>query len=101
MRFHAVAIGTHHVDRMRGHREAERDGEALGRVGRSRDGAVTLRVAGNVLEQDRWRLLAPVDDLGERTHLELPVGAADAGELARALVAFERLAQIAMRPLVL
>ena len=42
-----------------------------------------------------------VDDLGERAHLELPVGAADAQELARALDALDRLAQIRVRALVL
>jgi hypothetical protein len=41
----------------------------------------------------------PVDDLGERAHLELPVGAFDAQELARALDALDRFAQIGVRPL--
>jgi hypothetical protein len=42
----------------------------------------------------------PINDLGERPHLELPIGAFDAQQLARALDALDRLAEIRMRPLV-
>jgi len=53
----------------------------------------------DVLEQDRRRVALAVDDLGERTHLELPARAADAAQLARGLEALDRLPQVGVRPL--
>jgi hypothetical protein len=85
VRLHPVAIGAHDVERMRGHRKSEQDRQPLRGVGRAGEGAESLRVAGNVLEQNRRRIRLAVDDLRERAHLELPVCAADAAQLARAL----------------
>jgi hypothetical protein len=97
---HPVAVGAHDIERMRRRREAEQDRKALRRVRRARDGAKTFGIAGNVLEQDRRRRLFAVDDLGEGAHLQLPVRAPDAAQLAGALYALDGLAQIGMRVLI-
>ena len=91
MPFHPVAVGTHHVQRVRRYREAEHDRQALRAVGRARERAESPGIAGDVLEQDRRRRLAAVDDLGERAHLQLPVRAADPQQLAGVLEALDGL----------
>ena len=98
---HAVAIGAHHVERAGRHRQAERDREALRRVGRAGDEPHALGIAGHVLEQQRRRLRPRVvHDLAERAHFELPVGALDAQDLARLLRALDELAQVFVRGIV-
>src|SRR3982751_49703 len=82
---------------MRRRREAEHDRQALGGIRRARHGTEAFWITRNVLEQDGGRVRLPIDDLGQRAHLELPVGAFDAQELARALEAVQRLAKIAVR----
>ena len=55
-------------------------------------------IAGHVLEQERRRLRPRmVHDLGERAHLEVPVGALDAHDLARFLRALDEFAQVLVR----
>jgi hypothetical protein len=85
VRLHPIPVGPDDVQRVGGHRKSEHDRHALCRVRRARKRAVAFRVAGNVLEQDRGRRRLAVDDLRERAHLEVPVGAADTAQLARAL----------------
>ena len=101
MRLHAVAIGAHDVERIARHREAEGDRQALRRVGRAGEQPHPLRIARHVLEQDRRRLgLGVVDDLGERPHFEIPIGALDPQQFAGRLGSFDELAQIRMRAII-
>ena len=98
---HAVAIGAHHVERIVRHRQAERDGEPLRRIGRAGEQPHALGIARDLLEQDRRRLRpGVVHDLGQRAHFQLPAGALDARDLARALGARDEFAQIRVRPVV-
>ena len=98
---HAVAIGAHHVERIAGDRQPERNRQPLRRVGGAGEKSHAFRVTWYVLEQDRGRL-APgvVHDLGERAHFQLPVGALDAHDLVGALGARDELAQILMRAVI-
>jgi hypothetical protein len=48
--FHALAIGAHHVERMVGDGQAERDREPLRRIGRTGEEPHPLSVARHLLE---------------------------------------------------
>ena len=101
MLLHALAIGPHHVERAGRHRQADRDREALRRIGRARDQPHALGIARHVLEQQR-RGFRPrmVHDLAERAHLQVGIGALDAHDLAGFLGALDELAQVLVRRVV-
>jgi hypothetical protein len=98
---HAIAIGAHHVERVVGNRQAERDREPLRGIGRAGEKPHPFGIARHVLEQDRRRLRpGVVHDLGQRAHFQLPVRTLDARDLACALAPRDELAQVGMRAIV-
>ena len=76
MDLHAVAIRAHHLERIAGYRQPERNGKSVCGISSAGQQPHAPGIARHVLEQDRGRLGPGVtDDLGERTHFEIPMGA--------------------------
>ena len=99
--FHPLAIGPHHVEGMVRNRQAERNREPLRGIGRAGEQAHALRIARHLLEQDRRRLWSGViHDFCQRAHLELPIGAFDAHDFARALGSRDEFPHVVMRPVI-
>ena len=96
---HAVVIALHDVDlALVLERQAERQRHPLDRGEMAVEGAEALGVAGDLVEQDRRRGAVRLlgQHLGDAAHLDVPVGAVDAEQLAHALHLVEPVAQAAI-----
>ena len=79
-------------------RQAERQRDALDRGELAVERAKALGIAGHVVEQDRRRGAAALlgQHVGDGAHLDVPVGAVDAHELAQLVHLLEPAAQAAV-----
>ena len=92
---HARLVSPHNIHAPARLGQAQHMGEALVGIGGAREHAEALRIAGNIVEQDR-RLLARIAHrhrFGERAHLEVAVGPVDLHHLAHALEISDEIAQ--------
>ena len=96
---HARVILLHDVDlALVFERQAERERDAAHRGELPVQGAVALRVAGHVVEQDGGRGAAALlgEHVGDRAHLDVPMGAVDLAQLAELVDLLEPAAQSAV-----
>jgi hypothetical protein len=93
---HAVAIGAHDVHRAFGLGEAERHRQTVRRRGHARQDAEALRIARDVVEQNRRRVFRSrvIDHLGDGADFEVPIGPVDLLQLAQGVGASQPLAQV-------
>ena len=82
---HARVIALHHVDlALVFERQPERERHAADGREVAVKGAKTLRISGNLVEQDRRRRVARLlgEHVGDSPHLDIPMGAIDMQQLA-------------------
>ena len=96
---HARVVALHDIGLARVvERQSERERDALDRRQLPVERAKTFWIAGHVVEQDRRRQPAAFfgEHMGDRAHLDVPMGAGDALKLAECVDRFQPAAQAAI-----